>query len=224
MLDIIQNQFSENGNPALVGPMKTYMKNKFEFYGIKSPARREISKPILKECKALSKKETIDLAKELWNQPQRELHYLALELLLQNLKKDISKEDLLWMEWFILKNSWWDTIDFIAPKLVGLYFKKFPEVRRAKIKEWIESENIWLIRTSLIFQLKYKKDTDLNLMFETILQTCQTREFFVNKAIGWMLRENAKTNPAIIEQFIEENEQRLSGLSKREGLKGISRN
>ncbi|MBK9190405.1 MAG: DNA alkylation repair protein [Crocinitomicaceae bacterium] len=224
MLDIIQNQFSENGNPALVGPMKTYMKNKFEFYGIKSPARREISKPILKECKALSKKETIDLAKELWNQPQRELHYLALELLLQNLKKDISKEDLLWMEWFILKNSWWDTVDFIAPKLVGLYFKKFPEARRAKIKEWIQSENIWLIRTSLIFQLKYKKDTDLNLMFETILQTCQTREFFVNKAIGWMLRENAKTNPAIIEQFIEENEQRLSGLSKREGLKGISRN
>ncbi len=103
MLDLIQNQFSENGNPALVGPMKTYMKNKFEFYGIKSPDRKEISKPILKECKALSKKETIDLAKELWNQPQRELHYLALELLLQNLKKDISKEDLLWMEWFILK-------------------------------------------------------------------------------------------------------------------------
>ncbi len=224
MLDLIQNQFSENGNPALVGPMKTYMKNKFEFYGIKSPDRKEISKPILKECKALSKKETIDLAKELWNQPQRELHYLALELLLQNLKKDISKEDLLWMEWFILKNSWWDTVDFIAPKLVGLYFKKFPEARRAKIKEWIQSENIWLIRTSLIFQLKYKKDTDINLMFETILQTCQTREFFVNKAIGWMLRENAKTNPAIIEQFIEENEQRLSGLSKREGLKGISRN
>ena len=137
MLKTIQSLFSENGNPALAGPMKAYMKNKFEFYGIKSPDRKEISKHLLKECKTLSKKETIELAKELWNQPQRELHYLALELLLQNLKKNISKDDLVWMEWFILKNSWWDTVDFLAPKLVGLYFKKFPEERHEKIKAFI---------------------------------------------------------------------------------------
>lgn len=224
MLKTIQSLFSENGNPSLAGPMKAYMKNKFEFYGIKSPDRKEISKHLLKECKTLSKKETIELAKELWNQPQRELHYLALELLLQNLKKNISKDDLVWMEWFILKNSWWDTVDFLAPKLVGLYFKKFPEERHEKIKAWIKSGNIWLIRTGLIFQLKYKKDTDLQLMFDTILQVAHTKEFFINKAIGWMLRENGKTNPVIIEQFIEKNEHLLSGLSKREGLKGISRN
>lgn len=224
MLQIIQSIFEEKGNNQLVGPMKAYMKNKFEFYGIKSPDRKEISRSILKECKSLSKKETIELAKELWNQPQRELHYLALELLFQNLKKNVSEEDLIWMEWFILNNSWWDTVDFIAPKLVGQYFKKFPEVRKRKINEWIETENIWLIRTGLIFQLKYKKDTDLPLMFETILRTCHTKEFFINKAIGWMLRENAKTHPALIQKFIEEHESRLSGLSKREGLKGVVKN
>lgn len=146
ILTTILEIFQSEANPALAIPMKAYMKNKFEYFGIKTPHRREISKPILKECKALSRNETLILAKKLYSQPQRELHYLALELLLQNFKNKLEKTDILWMEWFVINNSWWDSVDVIAPKLMAQYFKEFPQERNQKVDEWIASKNIWLVR------------------------------------------------------------------------------
>ena len=192
--------FSENANPDLAVGMKAYMKGKFEYFGIKSPLRKEISKPVLQNCKSLSKAETINLAKQLWNEPQRELHYISMELLFQNLKKVLVKEDIESLEWFITKNSWWDTVDFIAPKLMAAYFQKFPD-------------------EAILFQLKYKKDTDLDLLFGIILRVNHTKEFFINKAIGWILRENAKRIPIVIYDFIRNHQHELSNLSIREGLK-----
>ena len=211
--------FSENANPDLAVGMKAYMKGKFEYFGIKSPLRKEISKPVLQNCKSLSKAETINLAKQLWNEPQRELHYISMELLFQNLKKVLVKEDIESLEWFITKNSWWDTVDFIAPKLMAAYFQKFPDERKLKTDQWIKSENIWLIRSAILFQLKYKKDTDLDLLFGIILRVNHTKEFFINKAIGWILRENAKRIPIVIYDFIRNHQHELSNLSIREGLK-----
>ncbi|MBK6951652.1 MAG: DNA alkylation repair protein [Crocinitomicaceae bacterium] len=222
ILTTIIEIFQAEANPALAIPMKAYMKNKFEYYGIKSPHRREISKSILKECKTLSRKETLNLAKKLYSQPQRELHYLALELLLQNFKNKLEKTDISWMEWFVINNSWWDTVDVVAPKLMAQYFKEFPQERNTKVEEWIASKNIWLIRSAILFQLKYKKETDLAFLFKLILLVSNTKEFFVNKAIGWILRENAKTHPLLITEFIETHQSKLSNLSVREGLKHIA--
>lgn len=213
--------FQSEANSSLAIPMKAYMKNKFEYYGIKTPHRREICKAILKECKALNRKDTLILAKKLYNQPQRELHYLALELLLQNFKNKLDKSDIEWMEWFVTNNSWWDSVDVVAPKLMAQYFKEFPAERNKKVEEWIASENIWLIRSAILFQLKYKKETDLAFLFNLILRVCHTKEFFINKSIGWILRENAKTNPRAITEFIETNTNKLSNLSIREGLKHV---
>lgn len=221
MLKTILQIFEDSANPQLAVGMKSYQKNKFEFYGLTAPTRREICKPILLHGKSLSKKETIDIAKKLWSQAQRECHYLAQELLFQNLKKSLKKSDVIWLEWLVLNNSWWDTVDFIAPKLIALYFKKFPEERNKKVDVWIASDNIWLIRSSLLFQLKYKDETDMDFLFKTILRVSHTKEFFINKAIGWMLRENAKRIPDVVSDFIEENRNRLSNLSVREGLKHI---
>ena len=221
MLKTIFQILEDAANPTLAVGMKAYQKNKFEFFGITSPTRREICKPILLHCKSLSKKETIDLAKKLWRQPQRECHYLAQELLFQNLKKSLEKEDIIWLEWLVLNNSWWDTVDFIAPKLIAIYFKIFPEERNKKTDEWIASKNTWLIRSALLFQLKYKDETDVDFLFVTILRVSNTKEFFINKAIGWVLRENAKRIPDTISDFIEENKNQLSNLSIREGLKHI---
>lgn len=211
--------YEDASDKNLAKGMSAYMKDKFLFYGIKTPHRREICKPILQNCKTLSKKESIDLAKKLWNQPQRELHYFGQELLLQNLKKNLDQDDIVWMEWLVMTNSWWDTVDFVAPKLMSLYFKKFPHERKSKADQWIKSENIWLIRSAILFQLKYKKDTDLVLLFGIILSVNHTKEFFINKAIGWVLRENAKRIPEVIYDFIRTNQDRLSNLSVREGLK-----
>jgi 3-methyladenine DNA glycosylase AlkD len=221
ILPTIIEIFQMEANSSLAIPMKAYMKNKFEYYGIKTPHRREISKPILKECKALSRKETLTLAKKLYSQPQRELHYLALELLLQNFKKNLEKADIVWMEWFVINNSWWDSVDVVAPKLMAQYFKEFPQERNQKVEEWIASKNTWLIRSAILFQLKYKKETDLAFLFKLILRVSHTKEFFINKAIGWILRENAKTNPLPVAEFIEAHQNKLSNLSVREGLKHI---
>jgi len=221
MLKTILQILEDAANPILAVGMKVYQKNKFEFYGLTAPTRREICKPILLHCKSLSKKETIDLVKELWNQPQRECHYLAQELLLQNIKKSVEKKDIILLEWLVLNNSWWDTVDFIAPKLISIYFKKFPEERNKITDEWINTKNTWLIRSALLFQLKYKDETDVDFLFATILRVCHTKEFFINKAIGWMLRENAKQIPDTVSDFIVENKSVLSNLSVREGLKHI---
>jgi 3-methyladenine DNA glycosylase AlkD len=221
ILTTILEIFQSEANPKLALPMKAYMKNKFEYFGIKTPHRREISKSILKECKALSRKEALNLAKKLYSQPQRELHYLALELLLQNFKNKLEKTDITWMEWFVINNSWWDSVDVVAPKLMAQYFKEFPQERNQKVEEWIASKNIWLIRSAILFQLKYKKETDLPFLFKLVLRVSHTKEFFINKAIGWILRENAKTNPRLITEFIETNTNNLSNLSIREGLKHV---
>jgi len=221
MLKTIVQILEDSANTQLAIGMKAYQKNKFEFYGLTAPKRREICQPILHHSKLLSKKETIILVKELWNQPQRECHYLAQELLLQNSNKSIEKEDINLLEWLVLNKSWWDTVDFIAPKLISIYFKKFTEERNKKTDDWINSKNTWLIRSALLFQLKYKDETDEDFLFATILRVCDTKEFFINKAIGWMLRENAKRIPDSVSDFIEENKSRLSNLSIREGLKQI---
>lgn len=213
--------FKAHQNENLIPGMKAYMKNKFEFFGIKSPIRKEISKPILAACKTLDKKETVKLCKELFKYPQREFHYLACDILIQNTKKKLVIEDIKWIEHFIITNSWWDTVDSVAPKLAGAYFLKFPSQIKTQTQNWLNSKNIWLIRSAILFQLKYKDKTDLPFAFEIILKTSNTKEFFINKAIGWLLRENAKRVPDVIESFVNQHEQKLSTLSRREALKHL---
>lgn len=218
-MDEIIEIFKQHANPSNAMAMKAYMKNRFEFFGIKTELRRDISKPLIQGLKSLSKSETVELCKSLWKEPQRELHYFAQELLLQNTKRKFEKSDIKWIKWFIERQQWWDTIDLLAPKILGEYLKKFPEQRNLMLKEWCIDKDIWKVRSSLLFQLKYKDKTDFPLLFEIILKSCHTKEFFINKAIGWMMRENSRTYPALITDFISQNESRLHPLSKREGLR-----
>lgn len=120
-----------------------------------------------------------------------------------------------------VKNSWWDSIDFISPKLMGAYFQSFPEDIIPYTQKWIQSDNIWLVRCALLFQLKYKDKTDLELLYKLILQSCHTKEFFINKAIGWMLRENSKRIPHEIKAFVDFHQDILSNISKKEALRLI---
>jgi 3-methyladenine DNA glycosylase AlkD len=220
MFQEIVSTYQAHANPEVAEGMEAYLRNQFKCYGIKTPLRREISKPFLKEVKSLPKKEVLSLVKRLWRSPQRELHYMAQELLVKVSAQHISnREDILFLEFLILNNSWWDTVDVVAPKLVKTYFEKFPDERDVKVEEWIKSENIWLQRTALLFQLKHKEAVDLPFMFKTILKLKDTKEFFVDKAIGWLLREYSKKRKEEIRQFIDEHGSKLSNLSIREGSK-----
>ena len=218
----LKNVLSENCNTDNAMHMKKYMKNKFEYYGIKSPLRKELCKPFLKK-ENLPKIEKIEgIIKELWNEPQRELQYFAMELL-SKYSKLLKQNDYYLFEYMLTNKSWWDTVDYIAAIIVGNHFNLYPELKKSISEKWINSNDMWLNRTAILFQLKYKQATDEKMLFSYIMKHNGSTEFFHRKAIGWALREYSKTNPEVVLKFVKTNEQKLSGLSKREALKIINR-
>lgn len=209
--------FKTNHNKENAIAMERYMKDNFKFLGIKSPLRKELQKEYLKE---ISKEKDINynLVNYLWNQEEREFQYLALDYLVKN-KKKLKKEDITLLEEITIRKSWWDTVDLIASHLVGEICKKYPELIDKYIIKWSVDENIWLRRIAILFQLKYKENLDKELLEKIILDNNEDKEFFINKAIGWILREYSKTNPEWVKEFIKNN--KLSNLSVREASKYI---
>jgi 3-methyladenine DNA glycosylase AlkD len=159
------------------------------------------------------------LTRDLWNLPQREYQYAAMSLM-GRLEKRFEPEFIATIEYLLVTKSWWDTVDALASHAVGTHFKRFPEIRAKYLKKWRKSNNFWLRRTTLLFQLGYKKETDFDLLFEIIQENLGSDEFFINKAIGWALRQYAHTNPAPVKKFVKATKE-LHPLSRREALKNI---
>lgn len=215
----LETDFRQQADRNIAINQEAYLQNQFELYGLPTPLRKEIQKPFLLKENLPNKKELPHIITELWSKPQREFQYFAIDLNRKYLKK-IEFQDIELFELMITNKSWWDTVDLITTNLVGNYFKLFPEQIIPITKIWMESDNIWLQRTCLIFQLKYKEEIDTDLLTDYILQLKDTKEFFINKAIGWILREYTRTNPEWVIDFVNKHE--LSNLSKREALKLIS--
>lgn len=192
------------------------MKDLFDFYGISSPKRKELCKEHWKDHGYFLNDKTAEVIKWCWQAPQREYQYFGMELLDKQAAKTIDDNIGLY-EYMILNKSWWDTVDFIAAKLVGTFFTRHPEKIENYTTRWIKSENMWLQRTCLLFQLKYKANTDTLLLEKFISQLSESKEFFIRKAIGWALREYSKRDPKFVLQFIKKHN--LSGLSEREAIK-----
>jgi 3-methyladenine DNA glycosylase AlkD len=219
-IENITKAYVEKANLEYAPKIEQYMRNKFEFFGIKAQARRQATRKFMRKNNRPSYDEVDIVVKKLWNLPEREYQYFAMELL-ERYKNKFTKEIIKLFEYMITHKSWWDTIDRISKKLVGEYFKFFPDERDYYMESWVDSGNIWLQRTTLLFQLAYKEDTDIQLLFTLIKQLKDIDEFFIQKAIGWSLREYSKIEPGTVKQFINENE--LSSLSERDGLKVIKR-
>ena len=198
--------------------MKKYMREQFDYFGIKMNDRRDLCKQYMNSRPLPEGKELRDIVKELWQMPERDFQYFAVELMMK-CKKQWKDSDIKLFEKMITQKSWWDTVDFIANQLVGPWLKNNPDQIVSITGKWNNSDNIWLQRMSLLFQLKYKKDTDTDLMFKYIRHLSGSEEFFVQKAIGWILREYSKTDPVAVKKFISET--KLKPLSRREGLKLI---
>lgn len=208
--------FEAKADPKIASQQSAYLRDQFLFYGLKTPVRREIQKPFLVKEFLPPKKELERLVRRLWNSPQREYHYFAQELT-QKYTKHFEENDIFLFEFMITNNSWWDTVDFIATKLIKGYFKKFPHQRDVYIEKWIASDHVWLQRTCLLFQLMEKGETDTKLLKDVIVSLLGSKEFFINKAIGWVLRDYSKTNSKWVKEFVESTP--LHPLSEREALK-----
>ncbi|MBM7622523.1 DNA alkylation repair protein [Sporohalobacter salinus] len=220
-IEEISNAFEDIANLEYAKKQKEYMKNNFDFFGIKAQPRRKATREFMRKDNRPDYKDLDVVIKKLWQMDEREYQYFATELL-EKYKKKFTKEIINLFEYMIINKSWWDTVDKIAKKLVGKYFELFPKKRDEYLQKWVESNNIWLQRTALLFQLSYKEDTDIELLFSLIDELKDIDEFFIQKAIGWSLREYSKIEPKVVEKFIQNHN--LSSLSTREGMKIIKKN
>lgn len=215
----LETKFKDSADPARAFQMKKYTKDHFQFFGIQANPRRAICSEFLLENGLPVKEILNEIIRELWEKEEREFHHFGAELAYRY-KKNVEEKDIELYRWMLVNKSWWDTVDFIASNLVGNYFQAFPDQAESAVKDWLESGNMWLQRTTIIFQLKYKKSTDLKLLSRQINALKHSKEFFIRKAIGWALREYSKTDPDWVLDFVSKTE--LSPLSKREALKRIN--
>ena len=212
--------FEQHADPAYAKRMRAYMKDQFDYLGLPSPLRKELSKTFYAAQGYPDPSLVCAIVEKCWQFPQREYKYFVMDLMVR-MRKKTGHDTIHLYERLITDQSWWDTIDLIAPSLVGHHFREYPEERVDYINKWLASGNIWLQRSCILFQLKYKLDTDTRLLGSIILKLTDSKEFFIRKAIGWALREYSKTDPAFVVRFIQTHE--LSGLSHREALKWLER-
>ncbi|MBT8257065.1 MAG: DNA alkylation repair protein [Bacteroidia bacterium] len=218
-IDELTRSFKTHANPEHAFHMKAYMKNHFEFFGIKAALRRQLFAAAIANNKEEIHANCRDLVKKMYGIPFREIHLCAMELFHRIHKKSFAEEDIELIEFLITNNSWWDTVDFIAKYLLGLYLKQFPDNKESVIEKFSGSDDMWLNRSTLLFQLGYKSETDSGILFELSRKFSDSNEFFIKKAIGWALREYAKTKPEAVLDFV--NSTQLKPLSKREAIRNI---
>jgi len=215
----LEKAFKNKENRENAIPMEKYMKNHFSFFGIKTDERRAIFKEIFTTHRNEIEKNPRTIAWSLYTKEQREFHYCAIELLIKTLKKNYKKEDIQLIEKLLTTNSWWDSVDTISKYILGEYLAEFPYEKVAIIEQLSNSTNIWLNRSILLFQLGYKQKTNQEILFRECLKHSNSNEFFIQKAIGWALREYVKTNPEAVKLFVSQTQ--LKPLSKKEALKNL---
>ncbi len=214
----IANAFVTEADQDRADAMSAYMKNRFVFFGIPAPKRKEIVLNELKSLKLKDSNELHSLLLDLWDKPEREWHYTAM-ILAERFKKLWNKDSIVVFEEMLVNASWWDTVDTISSHCIGPYFQKNPDLKKTYLHKWENSNNMWLKRVCIIHQLTYKQETDTDYLEKIIFMNQESKEFFIQKAIGWALRQYAKVNPLWVNNFVASNT--LKPLSHREALKNI---
>ena len=215
----IKSLFEKNTNPSQAAAMKKYMRGQFEYLGIKTPQSKALQKEFYAKNGLPHISELDTIIRDLWSMPQREYKYVAMGLM-DKFNKKLPDDFIKTIEHLIVTESWWDTIDLIATHQVGTMFSRYPKVKEKYLKKWRSSKNIWLRRTTILFQLLYKSETDFELLCDIIRENLGSDEFFINKAIGWSLRQYAKTDPKAVIKFVKATKE-LHPLSRREAMKHL---
>jgi len=212
----LEDAFRDLANAENAGWMRKYMRDQFPFLGIKKPEREQVFSELYRLHG--NPTEFIETSKYLFSKPEREFQYIAMDYVRKSKSAWDERVPLLVEEW-IGQESWWDVVDVLGPQIMGPYFLKFPSQRAYWIQRWMASGNFWLQRVCLVFQLNYKGKTDRDLLADVIIQLAGSKEFFIQKAIGWALRQFARYDADWVRDFVATNS--LAPLSKREAMKHI---
>lgn len=198
--------------------MQRYMKDIAPFYGVKTPIRRALLQAHVKQQGLPPMAELPAIVRSAFAQREREWHYVGTDLLVRMARK-LDPGHLPLLEELITTKSWWDTVDLLASNVVGVVLKRYPHDIPEWNKRWVESPDLWLNRSAILFQLKWKRDTDRELLFANILRHAERKDFFIRKAIGWALRQYGRTDPDAVRAFVVTRN--LSPLSVREALRRL---
>jgi 3-methyladenine DNA glycosylase AlkD len=218
-LEKLRELFAMNANPDKAIGMSKYMKNLFPYVGISSPERKKLVAELRNTFKPSSNTELKEWIALLWEMPEREYQYVGMDYLQKDVKL-LHETDIKWFETLITDKSWWDSVDLISGNYLGKFLRKFPHLLEPTILDFKDRENMWLNRAAIICQLGYRSETNTSLLAMAILPHIESKEFFLQKAIGWALRQYGKTNPDWVKSFVENHS--LKPLSKREALRLLS--
>lgn len=223
LLEALRAELARVADPEKAPPMQAYMKSEMPFHGVPGPVARQAFKRVFAELALPDAATWRDAVLGIWRGARfREERYGACALADDRRARPFQTLEALPMyEEMIVTGAWWDFVDFLAKHEVGGLLRAFPEPMREEMLAWSRSNDMWKRRTSILCQLAFKKDTDLDFLYACIEPSIDSKEFFLRKAIGWALREYAWTDPREVARYVRENEERLSGLSRREALKNV---
>jgi 3-methyladenine DNA glycosylase AlkD len=213
--------FEPARDPAAAKGMAQYMRDQFPFLGIATPARRTLQRDALAGWQP-DRDELLRGARALWRRAEREYQYAACDVLVRD-SLLLTTDDLAVIGELITTKSWWDTVDALATNVVGRIVQRDRVHGDPVMDDWIVAKDLWLARTAILHQNRWKTETDERRLFSFCLARAADKDFFARKAIGWALREYSKTSPDAVRTFVAEHDDELSGLSKREALKVVNR-
>ncbi|MFJ9818975.1 DNA alkylation repair protein [Streptomyces sp. NPDC101151] len=219
VLERLTAGYSAAADPGRAVPMRAYMKDVAPFLGIPTPARRNLSRTLLAGTPRPDEADCTAIALRCWRLPEREYHYFAVDYLRRHAAR-CSSAFLPVARHLLTTVPWWDTVDLLAAHVVGALVTADPGLT-ADMDAWITDADLWVARTALLHQLRYKERTDADRLFAYCLLQSGHPDFFIRKAIGWALREYSKTDPEAVRGFLARERGRFAPLTVREALKNI---
>ncbi|MGW5867630.1 DNA alkylation repair protein [Streptomyces sp. NPDC055239] len=219
VMERLTTTYPTAADPERAVGARAYMKNVAPFLGVPTPLRRELSRTVLAGLPRPDESDCTAIALRCWELPEREYAYFAVDYLRRHVKR-CSSGFLPVVRHLVTTVPWWDTVDALAAHVVGGLVAADPRLK-AEMDAWIGDEDLWVARTALLHQLRYKDATDIERLFAYCLRQSGHPDFFIRKAIGWCLREYAKTDPDAVRDFVERERGRLAPLSAREATKNL---
>lgn len=221
LLAALRAALAAAGDPARAAQMQAYMKSALPYHGVPMPVARRIFREVLAGAALPDAASWQREVRGLWRGARfREERYAAIELTGDRRARAFQTlEALPLYEELIVTGAWWDLVDTLAAHRIGELLEHHPREMRAVLLDWSRGDDLWKRRSAILAQLRFKAATDRELLYACIEPSLPSTEFFLRKAIGWALREYAKTDAAEIRRYVRAHESVLSGLSRREALK-----
>jgi len=221
LLRALRQAIRAAADPSKAAGMQAYMKSTMPYLGVQSVPLRKVTKALLAAHPLVSFADWRDSVLELWRTARyREERYAAIELAGYRRYREYQTLAALDMyEEIITSGAWWDYVDTIATHQIGELLRRYSSEMAPILRRWAVSDNLWKRRSAILAQLHFKRDTDLQLLYECIEPSIGSSEFFLRKGIGWALRQYAWTDPREVRRYVRKYESQLSPLTKREALK-----